>query len=324
MIEADGASPGRDASRAIDATGATDVAPPSADANCGRTILTGSHIPNDFLVVQDRSVSTDPASWNAFLSQVGTTMLAADDDPQYWGLYAFPKDGPACTPATISGAIDVAPAPLNGRHVVAHMVAAGTGASGTPAATAIDLAAGYLLSLVDGSAKFLLLVTDGAPTCAGRMGTASLDPEQAQADAVAAIAAARDLGVETFVLVPSTVTAASDIVALNALAEAGGRPRQPDPRGIRFVTEKTFPELFGAPIDHAQFCRFMLQMAPAASNADTVTLNGAVIPRDTGHIEGWDYTGPTPPRAITLYGAWCDQLLASRTWQLEVFFGCLD
>src|SRR5262249_40686889 len=106
----------------------------------------------------------------------------------------------------VSTAIDVAIAPNDATHVIAHIVAAGAGASGTPTAAAIQTAAAYMLTLTDQNPKFLLLVTDGAPTCAGTIDALTADPAQAQADAVAAIAAADAAGIPTLVVAPSTTT----------------------------------------------------------------------------------------------------------------------
>ena len=62
------------------------------------------------------------------------------------------------------------PAPDDATHVIAHLAAAGTFTGGTPTAAAIDVAAAYMLSRTTVNPKFLMLVTDGAPTVRGEMG----------------------------------------------------------------------------------------------------------------------------------------------------------
>jgi hypothetical protein len=311
----DGGPPG-----AGDGPGRPDVPPPTADANCGMTGIGGvAPINPELLVVLDRSIAGDPTRWATFLSQVGQT-ITANDATIDWGLYAFPSDGAGC--GMLPAAIDVAPGPGNGLHLLAHTIAAGTSASGTPAAAAIDFATGYMRARPGDHPKFLVLMTDGAPTCAGRSGAPlSLDPTQAQADAVAAIAAARDDGLPTIVLAPSATTAvASDVIALNALAQAGGYARSPGTGGATFFTEGTFPDLF-VRVDSAVTCGFPLATAPPVPDVVTVTFNGDVVPRDPSHQDGWDYNDPSY-RTIGLYGAWCDTLRTARSWQLEVYFGC--
>jgi len=232
---------------ATDAASGTDVRLPNADANCGMAGIAGGRVPTDILIVLDRAIALSPDRWNSFVSAIVPT-ITANNAYVDWGVYAFPQDGPACGAGTVTRAIDVSIAPDDATHVVAHMVAAGTGASGTPIAAAIDVARRYMLSLNDPNPKVLLLVTDGRPTCAGRVDPTdptdptdpmSADPAQALTDAQAAITEAYLAGIPTFVLAPSTTTG-DDLVALNALARAGGYARQPGPDGIVFETDKTF------------------------------------------------------------------------------------
>ena len=137
----------------------------------------------------------------------------------------FPKDGPACGASTVTAGADLGFGSNSTFHLIAHVVAAGVDGNGTPTAAAIGAGAAYLHTVMDQSPKFMMLVTDGAPTCAGTIGAPlSDDAAMAQADAVAAIAAARAEGFPTIVVAPSTTTAAGDVAALNALAQAGGIP----------------------------------------------------------------------------------------------------
>ena len=90
----------------------------------------------------------------------------------------------------------------------------------------------------------------------------------------------------TIVVGPST-TAASDVGALNALAEAGGFAYgQGD---IKFLTEKNLFELF-IPAGDGRSCLFPLQSPPPAPDAVTVTLNGSSVPRDRTRVNGWEYS----------------------------------
>jgi hypothetical protein len=298
-----------------DGPGTADVWLPTADANCGMMGgITSPRLAPEFLVVLDRAVSVDPTRWNGFLSAVAAT-ITANSSTVDWGLYSFPTDGPACSAAIVSVAgFDVPPAPDNATHVVAHIVAAGTGASGTPAAAAIYLAASYMMSRSTTNPKFLLLVTDGSPDCSG----SALDTGQAQADAVAAITATKGVGLPTFVLAPSTTTAAGDIAALNALAEAGGYAQ---PGDIKFFTEATFGNTL-EPIEDRSCIVNLGFPRPPVPDIVTVTVNGATVPRDRAHILGWDYTDPNTV-ALQLYGSWCEMWL-HRPSEFHIYYGCPD
>src|SRR5262245_36151727 len=271
-----------------DQVGLGDAQGPTADANCGRSNIMGLYLAPEMLVVLDRSITVDATRWNDFLSGLSAT-ITANAFQIDWGLYAFPADGPACGAGTISTTIDVPPTPGDGFHEISHILAAGHGASGTPTGTAIDVAAAYMVSrtTATANAKFLVLVTDGAPSCAGRTSTPlSADPVQAQADAVAAIDAAATMGIPTIVVAPSTTTGASDVDALNALAVAGRYPRQG--AGPQFMTEATFGDLFTR-VDFSGSCVFGLTGRPPVPDDVSVILDGASIPRDPSHGNGWDY-----------------------------------
>jgi hypothetical protein len=311
----DAASPGDAAS--LEAAGPVDVRLPTEDANCGKVGVTGSVVPPEILIVLDRSVSVDQTRWNDLLSAL-VAVIGANAASIDWGLYAFPKNGPACGPGTVTTAIDVEVAPGSSAHVIAHLAAAGTGASATPIAAAVETATAYMLSRTSPYPKFLLLVTDGAPTCAGSIDALTADPTRANADAVAAVTAAANAGVRTFVMAPSS-TAGSDREALDALAEAGRYPQSPP--GPKFATETT-AHTWIQPSASGNRCTVSIGInPPPVPDVVTVVLNGVTVPRDRSHMAGWDYAdaGMT---YIIMYGSACEQLLASRSWSVAVYFGC--
>jgi hypothetical protein len=309
--------PGADGAGATDLVDLPDVSYPTADANCGTISTVGSYLAPEILVVQDRSIS-NVTRWNDFLSAMAP-IISNNGSLVDWGLYAFPQNGPPCGAGSVSTAIDVPIVPANATHVIAHMAAAGTGASGTPTAAAIQTAAAYMLSIKDQNPKFLMLLTDGAPTCAGTIDALVADPDRAQSDAIAAIDAAYAAGIPTLVVAPSTTTDANATDALNALADAGRYPR-PLP-GPKYHTELTVGQLLTL-TDLATTCVFSLGVTPPpVPDVVTVMVNGATVPRDRSHVAGWDYTDSNAT-AIQLYGSWCDQLHSMRSNTVSVYFGC--
>lgn len=301
----------------IDAPAGADTRAPTADANCGMTSVSGKRRGTEVMVILDRAVSVDPDRWNTFLAAVAA-MITRNSALVSWGLYTFPTDGAVCSMASVSSTIDVTPAPNDSVHAIAHLAAAGTVTGGTPTAAAIDVAAGYMLSRTTSDAKVLMLVTDGAPTCAGRSGALTADPARAQEDAVAAIADAKAAGLPTFVLAPSTTTDAADVAALNALAVAGGYA---EPGDVKFDTDATISTWFQSTDDGGTCLLVLATPGPPVPDDVTVMLNGEVVARDRSHQLGWDY--PTPDATtIQFYGAWCELFQTAQSIEVDVYYGC--
>jgi hypothetical protein len=306
--------------------GGIDALPPTIDAwsapvdgqpLCGVSTIAGNRLPIEMLLVLDRSIAGDPTGWHYLISEVMDQMNTSGTRFE-WGLYVFPKDGPACGAPTVTDGADIGFGSGMTWHIVAHVEAAGVDGNGTPTAAAIGAGAAYLRTVVDQSPKFMMLVTDGAPTCAGTIGAPlSADAALAQADAVAAIAAAEREGFPTIVVAPSTTTtAAGDVAALNALAQASRYARSGD---IKFFTESTLGELF-VPTS-SESCTFALAGPPPVPDKVSVTLNDVSVPRDTQHLNGWDFVDVSRT-AFSLYGTWCSMLSDSRSFEIRVIYGC--
>ena len=210
-IGLDAAAPGDGAANRGDATpGPTDAAAaratsafPTADANCGMTGIGASRLSAEILVVLDRAISVEPDRWNSFLSAVAA-MITRNGSGVDWGLYAFPTAGAVCSTATVGTAIDVVPTPDDATHVIAHLPRPAPSPAAHRPRRRSTWPPPTCFRAPPSNPKFLLLVTDGAPNCAGQMGSMTTDPVQALTDAVAAIARAKAAGLPTFVVAPST------------------------------------------------------------------------------------------------------------------------
>jgi len=176
----------------------TDIAPPTdawtptdaqiiGDVNCGSTVtFQAKKLPIDLLLLVDRSV--DRATWDQMTSALANLTRSLDEGYRYrWGLKLFPEDGPACGAGTVTSKIDVPFADGDSSRVNAALAAATPTGNGTPTAAALTVARAYLGSVAEQYPRYMMLVTDGAPTCAGAAGALTSDAVQAQADAVAAI-----------------------------------------------------------------------------------------------------------------------------------------
>jgi hypothetical protein len=314
----------------LDATGGDDLGPsvsdrgvplpaidarPSFDCPAPSTIA-GGWVPMDFLVVLDRAPAGDRMAWIQLLDVVIAQMLTARTD---WGLYSFPKFGPACSVGTVPPNVDLPVLPDNHQNVAAAVANRLWAGEGMPAAAAIEVGAAHLRTLAPDEPKFLLLVTDRPPTCGGTGDqVAPADPAQAQADTIAAIGRAAAAKIGTIVVAPST-TASSTAAVLDALAEAGGYPRAVGTH--KFQDETTLHELFTPP--GSWTCKVALKDAPPYREIIGVTFNGAEVPHDIEHKDGWDYVANPAVTTIELYGGWCDQLLGSRRFELKAYYVCM-
>jgi hypothetical protein len=293
--------------------GTTDVAPPTPDHNCGVTSIGGGFVPAQILLLVDRSVA-NPSQWANVITALSNAVVQHDARVD-WGLYTFPGAGPTCWAGPVSSAVDIPILPMNGATVAADIRATLADGNGSPIAAAIALGANYLGTLGADQPKFMLLATDHAPTCAGAtFETLSADANQAQNDAVAALRAAAAAGFKTMVLAPSTT---ADVGSLDQLAEAGGLPRSTGL--IEFNTETTLADQFATTT--AANCIFGLSSAPPVPANITVAFNGMPVPRDTQHMDGWDYSAPAS-NIIQFFGDWCVQALDSRSFQVTVLYGC--
>lgn len=230
-----------------------------------------------------------------------------------------------------------------------------TPAGGTPtAATLRALSANLTKLAADGRPVFVLLATDGAPNCAttgctadrctrniegdvtadGRKCSPTLnccDPKATadgsplncvDADAtVAAVTALASVGVKTFVFgVPGTEAYAKD---LDALAVAGGTPREGAPVGERYYAVKsTTQDAFVAALQAiaakvVDDCVVTLESAPTDPGVTNVLVDGVLVPQDP--VDGWTWTSD---RTIELHGKACAQIKAGLVGRLQVAVGC--
>jgi len=144
-----------------------------------------------------------------------------------WGLKVFATSGgDACS---VSKAVEVAPQPSNAATIAASIGTVATN-DATPTTAAVSAAAMYLSRLTDGSHTFIVLVTDGTPSC-GNSTCMSSDIASGPCDdanAVVAVMNARNLGIPTFVVGIGTAVR-GEIVTLDYMADAGGYARTESP-----------------------------------------------------------------------------------------------
>ena len=223
------------------------------DANCGAKSKSATKLPPDVLLVFDRSnsmnnnVKTDamctgaadggfmpgnpPAAagcgkdskWAAVTPAI-TQVIAETENDVNWGLKFFPAVNNDCA---VSATVAVPVAPKNAAAIEAAITAATNttggvlGFNGTPTRSAVTGATQYLQTLTDMNPKFILLATDGVPTCT----TGSNDAP----GSIAAVEAARTANYKTFVVGIATAGTGMADDTLSSMANAGGLPRTGTP-----------------------------------------------------------------------------------------------
>jgi hypothetical protein len=313
--------------------------PPDAPLACmpGRfTLLRGSV---EVLFVLDRSGSmgsnldgstAPPRRWDVLHDTLATTLPRYDDVLEVGG-YAFPRrfDGTVTRSCALGGAIDVPPA-LHNSAAVLQILTTSDPWGATPTASALSFAGDALASHVTvDHAVALVLATDGGPNC-----NASLDvttctctatgtggtpdcfgmPTNCLDDVRAAMTIA-DLagrGVPTFVVGLDADAEVAERMALESMARAGGRPNTTPGEPAYYSARR--PDQVQSAFDtitrSITRCTLRSPSLPDDPNAVTVTLDGAGIPRDTAHMDGWDWTDASLAQ-MSFFGAACDRVAAS-------------
>ena len=263
-----------------------------------------------------------PTSKWALATAALESIVAQTESTVNWGLKAF-ADAGTCS---VNASVVVPVATMNAAAIttaIANRTSANGGVangSSTPTRAAITNGATYLSTLstlstlTDASPRFMLLVTDGILNCPVT-GPTSADDSVA---AIQAAAAARTLGFSTIVVGAATPGGPADAV-LNNLAAAGGHAPAYIPLSNvgQLLTE--LPQL----VTRAATCTFALPQGPTGSGPPRIGLraNGAEIPRDPQHQNGWDFTDAAGT-AVQVFGPTCDDFVAGRIETLTIVFFC--
>lgn len=290
----------------------------------------------DLLLVLDRSGSmqddnagdtptaASPSKWSQVVPAVTAALTETNADVA-WGLKFFPEDGSACTTVTVTPRIDVQIAPMNAAAVSTAVTATTPDGDGTPTGSAVSTAVTYLQSLSDNRSKYILLATDGEPSCQNPIGSGS-NTTQAHADAVTAVTAAFNAGIKTFVIGVAT-TKTNDAATLNQMAIAGGEAQaNPNPLATKFYLATSQTELVNAIktiTGQISSCTFPLSPPPPVPDKIAVHVADGKAPQDPTHTDGWDYTDGTYT-ALQIYGSWCDMVKTAAANMVQIIYGCKD
>jgi hypothetical protein len=302
---------------------------PSIDAGgeekCGEHRFDLERKPAELLLVLDRSASMKDApdgasdktpKWDLVVPAVNQVIQATDATIS-WGLKVFPEgDGDECVATGVTNRIDVELTAMNAAKVTGAISMTMPEGNGTPTGDAIAQGFKYLQSLTDANPKYMLLATDGEPSC-------PKPSDSARPHAVQSISMAAAAGVHTFVLgVATTKKSATSI--LNDMAIAGLEPRDDDPNPLasRFYLANSRDQLVTALqliTGQISGCTFSWDEPPPVPENIAVKVGGVKAPHDPK--DGWEYSS-SDHTGVEVRGSWCEKIKTTASNRVEIVFGC--
>ena len=305
-------------------------------ATCGLQDFQINLEPPEILVVLDRSVTMgrnlmdetaatgEPTKWGLVIPAL-TDVIQKSRTDMSWGLKLFPQDGGECVNASLTSLIDIPVAPGNHAAVVAAVKATTPVGDGTPTGAAVAVASDHLKSLTSTRRKFILLATDGQPSCIGRPGNISYSSgDPARNDSISAVTTALQAGFPTFVIGIAT-TKTNDVATLNALATAGGKPACPGcPLAAQFYdgsSQQKIQAAFANVADAAAACVFPLSALPPVPDKIGVYVGANMSKAPRSATDGWEYTDASH-MTVQVYGSWCDMIKTAGANTVKIIFGC--
>jgi len=302
-----------------------------ADANvsCVRTSPMTANVPPDILILLDRSGSMNEdldgtmcangcgadSKWSIATATL-KSFLPTVEGIVNWGLKLFATPDNVCivsTTAEIAPQIDNAAA-INARLAVT------TAGSSTPTTAALMNAASYLKTLTDSNPKFILLATDGVPTCGSAPCAAGVNssgmPDQCDdANAIAMVKTVRDMGFPTFVLGIGTSQAPGDDT-LSQMAVNGGYPRSGTPAYYPIDKAQDLQDAFQAITGMVSSCFYTI--APALADGQRVS----GVKADGVDLLPGDYM-ILGTSGVQLIGQACDDVASGKTKKIDVQVDCI-
>jgi Mg-chelatase subunit ChlD len=341
----------------LDASSATNTSTstatgPTADANCGGQVTNLKRRPPNILLVLDRSASMSDTSkgniWTFVVPAVKSVIQSTQDELQ-WGMEMFPYgDGSECSSGTLPTVSEVNPTVAIGNYAAIAALIPGTATgNGTPTDTAITTGMNYLKSVANDYPRYMVLATDGVPSCVGAASSSTSNGVKTGVTAaVNAIAAANAAGIPTFVVGINSPSSSSSLSDLTAMADAGGEalPHATCPpgasasacigstyTGFYLATDQSaltaaLTKIMGA----INSCQIQLQAVPpnpsfvAVKVTDTSGKSVQVFQKGSGSetsAGAWSYVD-TGNSVIQLEGAACNTISAGAGGTFEIWFGC--
>lgn len=299
-----------------------DVPVANPDAFCDAITATPNPLPPDILILLDRSLSMADdindktcaggcganSKWSLMTAAINQA-VAASETKIKWGLKFFGNDNGTTCGVTANAAVD--PGLMNAAAIAAA-IGNTAPATSTPTTAAEKSAGQYLATLTDQNPKFVLLATDGQPTCGSGGATAADD-----ANAIASVMSVATMGYQTFVVGIATTGMGMADMTLNAMATAGGRPQT---GASKYYPVANAADLVAA-IEAIQAmaaltCTYDLGGRP--SSPDQV---GVFIDRQPA-TQGTDWMFGPNDATVILTGATCQAVMSGSVHSVQIYLPC--
>src|SRR6266540_477635 len=312
---------------------ATGMCAPLDAAACGYFKPPVDRLPPDVLIVLDRSLSMEgqvlppgfgPAElalclllnncpvtasrWVTMVGALNASVMASAGSVNY-GLKLFPTD----LTCGVTDGVAVPIAPNNFAAMNSTMAMTQPGGF-TPTAAALASAGRYLMTLTPPNPRFVLLATDGEPTC-GAGGDTMTSEAQAAIDAVTSLAAA---GIPVYVIGIATAGVAD--MTLSAMAVAGGKPRNGNPSYYAVQNVAGLSAALAAIGKAVAACTFTVTPPPPPADPTNVAVdaNGMRVPEND--TDGWRWGANMTTIEIT--GSWCTRIQSGEITNVQTIFAC--
>ena len=164
--------------------------------------------------------------------------------------------------------------------------------------------------------NFVILVTDGMPTCPTGLGH-----DQNPTDNALALQAVTDLkadGIDTFIIGLGQDLNASNPDLLNQMAVAGGQPRDDAVKYYQANSLEGLSGAFGAIAETIFECELALDVVPEIPAYIWVYFDDQPISRDP--VNGFGYDAAN--NQIQFFGTACEQLRSGQIGRVSVKMGC--
>ena len=305
-----------------------------AMVTCAEANPQTTNLPPDVLIVLDRSGSMNDdlndqpcmagctSKWTTAV-QTLTDYLPTVEGTVNWGLklFASTSGGGGNTSCSVNNMAEVAPG-ANNANAIINRLNMTTAGSSTPTTAAMMAAAAYLKTLTDPNPKYILLATDGIPTCGKAACAAGVNSGGSanscdDANAIAAVKTVFDAGYPTFVLGIGTANSPGD-GTLSQMAVNGGFPRKDTPQYYPIGSADDLTAAFAAITQTVGMCVFSVTPALTSSQSiGGVTYDGGSIAADP--TNGYSVLGKN---GIQLNGQSCDDFTSGKIKNVRVLVDC--
>ncbi len=287
---------------------------------CGATEVSITPVPPNLLVVLDRSCSmrsnvAGTPKWTAAVGAINQLTTGFTGDIR-WGLSLFPDiTGDSCGQDTISVPVAAGTEASIQGLLTASLATSDPNYPDGPCVTNIDSAmrqAAAEPALDDPTRQsFVMLITDGM-----QAGCSLAGGDDGTERIIRNLNTMRD--VKTFVV---GFGGGEDQAQMDAFAVAGSTALGQSPRYYRAGDAAALETALGDIADLVIGCDFALTDPPEDIAGLYAFFNNLTsVPRDPGHLNGWDYDPAT--MTLTFYGGFCDQLSSGAVTDVDIVYGC--